>query len=97
MKPCISEATTLPGTFADEVHAYADTGCTAMEVWLTKLEMHLETHSVAVPAYGSFQVYQPGDAVPIVLDGRRLLTASVEGLARGEVKVWDATPRPEER
>jgi hypothetical protein len=23
----------------------------------------------AVPAYGSFQIYQPGDAVPLVLDG----------------------------
>jgi Uma2 family endonuclease len=25
--------------------------------------------SAAVPAYGSFQVYQPGDAVPLLLDG----------------------------
>jgi sugar phosphate isomerase/epimerase len=47
MEPCISEATTLPGTFADDVNAYADAGCHAMEVWLTKLETHLETHSVA--------------------------------------------------
>src|SRR5947199_3237311 len=47
MKPCISEATTLPCTFAEDVAAYADAGCTAMEVWLTKLEKHLESHSVA--------------------------------------------------
>ncbi len=47
MKPCISEATTLPCTFAEDVAAYADAGCTAMEVWLTKLEKHLEAHSVA--------------------------------------------------
>src|SRR5436305_13176820 len=47
MKPCISEATTLPCSFADDVQAYADAGCTAMEVWLTKLETHLETHSPA--------------------------------------------------
>jgi sugar phosphate isomerase/epimerase len=47
MKPCISEATTLPGTFEDDVQAYADGGCQAMEVWLTKLEQHLETHAVA--------------------------------------------------
>src|SRR5947208_17123202 len=47
MKPCISEATTLPCTFAEDVAAYADAGCTAMEVWLTKLEKYLETHSVA--------------------------------------------------
>jgi sugar phosphate isomerase/epimerase len=47
MKPCISEATTLPGTFEQDVHSYADAGCTAMEVWLTKLETHLQTHSPA--------------------------------------------------
>jgi sugar phosphate isomerase/epimerase len=42
MKPCISQATTLPGSFADDVTAYTDGECTAMEVWLTKLEQHLE-------------------------------------------------------
>jgi sugar phosphate isomerase/epimerase len=47
MKPCISEATTLPATFAEDVEAYASGGCTAMEVWLTKLEQHLESHSAA--------------------------------------------------
>lgn len=45
MKLCISEATTMPASFADDVNAYADAGCTGMEVWLTKLETHLETHS----------------------------------------------------
>src|SRR5437867_6499741 len=45
MKACISEATTLPATFAEDVAADADAGWTAMEVWLTKLEKHLETHS----------------------------------------------------
>jgi sugar phosphate isomerase/epimerase len=45
MKPCISEATTLPASFAEDVAAYADAGCPAMEVWLTKLETHLETHA----------------------------------------------------
>jgi 4-hydroxyphenylpyruvate dioxygenase len=47
MKPCISEATTLPATFAQDVVAYAEGGCPAMEVWLTKLEDHLQQHSVA--------------------------------------------------
>src|SRR5947209_13443331 len=47
MKPCISEATTLPATFVDDVQAYADAGCHALEVWLTKLEQHLESHSAA--------------------------------------------------
>jgi 2-keto-myo-inositol isomerase len=47
MKPCISQATTLSATFADDVHGYADGGCHAMEVWLTKLETHLEKHTAA--------------------------------------------------
>src|SRR5437764_11416605 len=47
MRPCISEATTLPASFAEDVQAYADAGCTAMEVWLTKLETHLEKRSPA--------------------------------------------------
>jgi 2-keto-myo-inositol isomerase len=47
MRPCISQATTLPASFAEDVSAYADGGCTAMEVWLTKLETHLEKNSVS--------------------------------------------------
>ena len=47
MKACISEATTMPGSFADDVGAYADAACEAMEVWLTKLETHLEKYTVA--------------------------------------------------
>jgi sugar phosphate isomerase/epimerase len=46
MRPCVSQATTLPSSFADDVNGYADGGCTAMEVWLTKLEQHLEKHSI---------------------------------------------------
>ena len=47
MKPCISQATTLPSRFADDVNGYADGGCGAIEVWLTKLETHLKSHSVS--------------------------------------------------
>jgi 2-keto-myo-inositol isomerase len=47
MKPCISEATTMPSSFADDVANFADAGCTGMEVWLTKLEQHLEANSAA--------------------------------------------------
>jgi sugar phosphate isomerase/epimerase len=47
MKVCISEASTLPASFAEDVVAYAEAGCPALEVWLTKLETHLETHSAA--------------------------------------------------
>lgn len=34
-------------SLAEDVAAYADAGCQAMEVWLTKLETHLEHHSAA--------------------------------------------------
>ncbi len=47
MKPCISQATTLTTAFDEDVTAYAKGGCTAMEVWLTKLEQHLDKHSTA--------------------------------------------------
>jgi 4-hydroxyphenylpyruvate dioxygenase len=47
MTPCISEACTLPASFAEDVAAFAEGGCHAMEVWLTKLETHLEKHPVA--------------------------------------------------
>jgi 4-hydroxyphenylpyruvate dioxygenase len=47
MKACISEVTTLRATFAEDVAAYASAGYTALEVWLTKLESHLEKNSPA--------------------------------------------------
>jgi 2-keto-myo-inositol isomerase len=47
MTPCISQATTLPGSFADDVEKYHAAGYRAFEVWLTKLEKHLETVSVS--------------------------------------------------
>ncbi len=47
MRPCISEATTLSTSFADDVRGYAEGGCHALEVWLTKLETHLEQNSAA--------------------------------------------------
>ena len=47
MKPCISQVTTLPATFAEDIAAYADAGWHAVEIWLTKLETHLEQHSAS--------------------------------------------------
>lgn len=47
MKLCISQATTLPAAFADDLNAFADVGWPAAELWLTKLEKHLESASVA--------------------------------------------------
>ena len=45
MKPCLSEATTMAASFAEDVSAYAEASVNAMEVWLTKLEEHLRQHS----------------------------------------------------
>lgn len=47
MKLCISEACTMPSSFADDVAACSEAGCPAMEVWLTKFEKHLEGMSPA--------------------------------------------------
>jgi 2-keto-myo-inositol isomerase len=46
MKLCISQVSTLRSTFAEDVAGYADGGCTSIEVWLTKLEQHLEDVSI---------------------------------------------------
>src|SRR6516162_3251219 len=77
MKPCISEATTMPRSFAEDVVDFADAGCTAMEVWLTKLEEHLEKHSAA-------------DTRKLVQDrGLTLAAASYQGgllLSQGEAR-----------
>ncbi len=37
----------MSSSFADDVANYADAGCDALEVWLTKLENHLEKNSLA--------------------------------------------------
>jgi 2-keto-myo-inositol isomerase len=46
MNLCLSQACTLSASFAEDVIGYADGGCPHAEVWLTKLEKHLETSSV---------------------------------------------------
>jgi 2-keto-myo-inositol isomerase len=46
MKLCISQATTMPAAFADDLAAFADVGWPAAELWLTKLEKHLESSSI---------------------------------------------------
>ncbi len=43
---CISQATTLPSPFDADLRRYAQVGCTAVEVWLTKLETYLADHSL---------------------------------------------------
>jgi 2-keto-myo-inositol isomerase len=47
MKPCISQATTLSTPFELDIEAYGRAGWSAVELWLTKLETYLKTHTVA--------------------------------------------------
>jgi 4-hydroxyphenylpyruvate dioxygenase len=46
MKPAISQATTLPSPFDADVTGYAEGGCVALEVWLTKLETLVNAQGV---------------------------------------------------
>jgi sugar phosphate isomerase/epimerase len=46
MNLCISQATTLPASLVDDLAAIADVGWPGVELWLTKLEKHLETASI---------------------------------------------------
>ncbi len=47
MIACVSQVTTLPATFAEDIESYAAAGCMVTEVWLTKLEKHLEDVSAS--------------------------------------------------
>ncbi len=47
MKLCISQATTLSTPFEADLDAYAGAGWSAVELWLTKLENYLGSHSIA--------------------------------------------------
>ncbi len=75
MKPCLSQVTTLRASFADDIVNAAAAGCPAVEVWLTKLEQHLETVSA-------------GDTAKVVSDhGVTLAAAAYQGgllLSQGE-------------
>jgi 2-keto-myo-inositol isomerase len=77
MKLCISEVTTLPATFAEDVAAHAAAGWNALEVWLTKLETHLQT----TPAEATKQL--------LAEKGITLAAASYQGgllLSQGEAR-----------
>src|SRR3954470_11268527 len=60
MKLCISQATTLSAAFADDLAAFADVGWTAAELWLTKLEKHLEASTIDATR----QLFQEKQIVP---------------------------------
>ena len=75
MTPAVSQATTLAANFADDVAGLADAGGRAAEVWLTKLETHLKSHSA------------DDTAVLLAERGVNCVAASVQGgllLSQGE-------------
>ncbi len=47
MNPCINQVTTLSTPFEADIPAYAKSGWTSVEIWLTKLEQYLEGHTIA--------------------------------------------------
>src|SRR5260370_17046061 len=47
MFPCISQVCSLGSSFEDDIDGYADAAGNAIELWLTKLEEYLKTHSPA--------------------------------------------------
>jgi sugar phosphate isomerase/epimerase len=47
MKPCISQATTLSNAFEEDPAVFSQSGWTAVELWLTKLEAFLQAHAIA--------------------------------------------------
>jgi len=78
MIPCISQVTTLPASFAEDLANAAGAGFPALEVWLTKLERHLETTSAA------------DTAKQIADSGLRLAAAAYQGglfLSSGEQRL----------
>lgn len=68
----------------DKTRIYARGGIPCY--WIVNLvDRRIEVYSqptgpTAVPAYASFQIYQPGDAVPLVLDGNTVATVPVDEL-----------------
>jgi 4-hydroxyphenylpyruvate dioxygenase len=46
MTPALSQVCTLHATFEKDVEDYAAGQCRAIEIWLTKLETYLESHSL---------------------------------------------------
>jgi Uma2 family endonuclease len=68
----------------DKTRIYARAGIPSY--WIVNLvDMRIEAYAqpsgpAAVPAYGSFQTYQPGDAIPLVLDGNTVGTIPVADL-----------------
>ena len=46
MVPTISQVSCLNSPFDRDLEDFAGAGCTSVEVWLTKLEIYLQSHSL---------------------------------------------------
>ena len=46
MKPCLSQVCSLGGPLEQDLADYAAGKCQAIEIWLTKLETYLQSHSI---------------------------------------------------
>jgi sugar phosphate isomerase/epimerase len=86
MIPAISQVCSLNSTFASDVNNYAAGQCQTMEVWLTKLETYLESHSVAD---AKRLLDQHGMSAPVASYQGGLLTT--QGEARRQA--WDHLDR----
>lgn len=86
MKPAISQVCSLPFSFETDIADYAAAHCSAIDIWLTKLETYLESHSLP-------QVRQlleaNGMAVPVASFQGGILAS--QGEARREA--WDLFAR----
>jgi hypothetical protein len=47
MLPCISQVCSLGSSFEDDIDGYADAAGSSIELWLTKLEEYLVSHTTA--------------------------------------------------
>ena len=77
MQPAMSQVCCLAASLEDDLHGYADAGVDHVEVWLTKLENYLQSHSV--------------DDLKTILErrGLSLVAASFQGgllLSQGEAR-----------
>jgi sugar phosphate isomerase/epimerase len=77
MKPCLSEATTMPASFVEDIEAYSASGVTAVEVWLTKLETALES----IPAANLKKLLEDKQVKPVAASYQGGLLLS-QGAAR---------------
>jgi 4-hydroxyphenylpyruvate dioxygenase len=86
MLPAISQVCSLSSAFEDDIDGYADAAGSAIEIWLTKLEEYLKTHS-------------PTEVKARAADrGLALAAASYQGgilLAQGEARraAWEQFER----